>query len=83
MRIVIRYLVCPLCILLILSSTGCARLFGKESHFQQKKNEYLEAQDELPLRLPADLSRANISDYYNIPEVPGEPGEVSIVPPEG
>lgn len=83
MQIVTRYLTYLACVLFILSSAGCARLFGKDSHFQQKKNEYLQAEDQPPLRLPADLSRVNISDYYDIPEVSGEPGKVSVAPPEG
>lgn len=69
--------------LLVISVAGCTSLFGRNGYFTKQSTEYLSAREAPPVRLPANLNNAALSDDYYIPPVTGNPPSepVSKLPP--
>lgn len=67
--------------LLVLPLLGaCDVLIGDSGYIHNRSNQYLASSQGAPLVVPANLSKSQITRYYDIPEVKGELG-VSMAPP--
>lgn len=64
---------------LLFCLTGCS-VFNPTHYASNEKRQYMKSQNGPDLAVPPSLSKANISDFYRLPDQK-QPANVSIVPP--
>lgn len=66
---------------LLIGLMACSLYIDDDRYLQSRPDVYLSAVEEPELQISPGLSDENLSHIYDIREVPGQPGDVSLLPP--